>query len=100
MSRTERVVSLNGAWANESVSLPRSPAQPLIVTPTIMSLTDLLLSSLPLFVPLALAVLLIRKTGAFEQRAHRQRVEQLLERIAVAVELSAEKGATQPAGKP
>ena len=51
-----------------------------------MTLTELLISSLPLIVALAVAVWLIRKTGAFEQRAHRKRVEQLLERIAQAVE--------------
>ena len=51
-----------------------------------MTLTELLISSIPLLVVLVVAVLMIRKTGAFEQRAHRQRVEALLERIAKAVE--------------
>ena len=54
-----------------------------------MSLLDLTLSFLPLAAALAVGALLVRKTGAFEQRAHRQRVEQLLERIAVAVEKNA-----------
>ena len=51
-----------------------------------MTMTELLLSLLPLLLMLAIAVWAIRKTGAFEQKAHRQRVEQLLERIAIAVE--------------
>jgi hypothetical protein len=32
------------------------------------------------------AIWVLRKAGAFEQRAHRLRVENLLERIAIAVE--------------
>jgi len=51
-----------------------------------MTLPELLISAIPLLVALAIAVLIIRKTGAFEQRGHRQRVEELLERIARAVE--------------
>lgn len=51
-----------------------------------MTLTELLISSIPLLVALVVAVLVIRKAGAFEQRAHRKRVEELLERIAKAVE--------------
>lgn len=51
-----------------------------------MTFADLMISSVPLLVALALAAVLIRKSGVFEQRAHRQRVEHLLERIAVAVE--------------
>jgi Tfp pilus assembly protein PilE len=51
-----------------------------------MTLVELLVTFIPLLIALAVAVLVIRKTGAFEQRAHRQRVEQLLERIAQAVE--------------
>jgi hypothetical protein len=51
-----------------------------------MNLGELVLLNLPLLLVLAFAVVLVRKTGAFEQRAHRQRVEALLERIAVAVE--------------
>ena len=51
-----------------------------------MTLTELLITSIPLIIALGIAILVIRKTGAFEQRAHRQRVEQLLERIAQAVE--------------
>ena len=51
-----------------------------------MTLTELMITSIPLLVALGIAVLVIRKTGAFEQQAHRQRVEQLLERIAQAVE--------------
>jgi hypothetical protein len=39
-----------------------------------------------MFLALAIVFLLIRKTGAFEQREHRRRVEALLERIAAAVE--------------
>jgi len=51
-----------------------------------MTLTELLISSLPMLIVLAGATLIIRKAGAFEQRDHRKRVEQLLERIANAVE--------------
>lgn len=51
-----------------------------------MSFAEMLLSLLPMFLALAIVFLLIRKTGAFEQREHRRRVEALLERIAAAVE--------------
>ena len=51
-----------------------------------MTLTALLLTSIPLLVVLAFAIVLARKSGAFEQRAHRKRVEELLERIAKALE--------------
>jgi len=51
-----------------------------------MTLTELLISSIPLLLVLVAAVLIIHKTGGFEQRAHRRRVEELLERIAKAVE--------------
>ena len=50
------------------------------------------LAWLPLLVVLGVTILLIRKTGAFQQRAHRKRVEELLERIAIAVE---KNGGTQ-----
>lgn len=53
-----------------------------------MNLGELLLLNLPLILAVAFTAVLIRKTGAFEQRAHRQRVEALLERIALAVENS------------
>jgi hypothetical protein len=46
------------------------------------------LSSLPLLLAVVAMVIVVRKAGVFEQRAHRQRVEALLERIAVAVEKS------------
>ncbi len=51
-----------------------------------MTTIEVLLSSLPMLVVLAIAVVLVKKSGAFEQRAHRKRVEELLERIALAVE--------------
>ena len=51
-----------------------------------MSMSDLLLYLFPTAITLVLAVILIRKTGAFEQRKHREKVEALLERIARAVE--------------
>jgi hypothetical protein len=54
-----------------------------------MTLTDLLISSIPLLIALVAAVLIIRKAGAFEQRAHRKRVEELLERIVRAIEKNA-----------
>jgi hypothetical protein len=51
-----------------------------------MTLTDLLISTVPLLIALVAAVIIITKTGGFEKRAHRRRVEELLERIAKAVE--------------
>lgn len=51
-----------------------------------MTLTELLISAVPLLIALVAAVIIIKKTGGFEQRAHRRRVEELLERIAKAVE--------------
>jgi hypothetical protein len=51
-----------------------------------MSIAEVLLSLLPLVTALALGLLVIWKAGVFQQRAHRQRVEALLERIATAVE--------------
>ena len=51
-----------------------------------MALSDFLVSLVPLLAVLAVTVLLIRRTGAFEQREHRKKVEELLERIAKAVE--------------
>ena len=51
-----------------------------------MTFTDLLISSIPMLIVLVGVVLIVRKSGAFEQRAHRRRVEDLLERIARAVE--------------
>jgi hypothetical protein len=55
-----------------------------------MTLTEWLISFLPLAAVLVVAVVMIRKTGAFEQPEHRKRVEQLLERIARAVEKNRE----------
>jgi hypothetical protein len=51
-----------------------------------MSLIELLYSLVPQLLVLAVVVAVIRRSGVFEQRAHRQRVENLLERIANAVE--------------
>jgi len=51
-----------------------------------MTLSELLLSFVPLVIALAVAVVVIGRTGAFEQRAHRRKIEELLERIATAVE--------------
>ena len=51
-----------------------------------MNLIELLASLVPLLLALAIAVFVIQRAGIFEQRAHRQRVEELLERIATAVE--------------
>lgn len=51
-----------------------------------MTLIELLISSIPLLLVIVAAMVIIQKTGGFEQRAHRRRVEELLERIARAVE--------------
>lgn len=51
-----------------------------------MTFNEILLSLMPTFILGVGCVLLIRKSGVFGQRAHRQRVEELLERIAKAVE--------------
>lgn len=51
-----------------------------------MSLSELILSLLPILITLVLTVIVIRKTGLFEQRKHREKVEALLERIALALE--------------
>jgi preprotein translocase subunit YajC len=54
-------------------------------------MVDYLVAWLPLIISLAVMVFLIRKTGAFQQREHRQRVEQLLERIANAMEKDSQR---------
>ena len=51
-----------------------------------MNLAEVVVVNLPLIIALAAMVFLVRKTGALDQRAHRQRIEALLERIAIAVE--------------
>jgi preprotein translocase subunit YajC len=51
-----------------------------------MSPADILISFLPLILVLVFVVYMIRRTDAFGQKAHRQRIEELLERIAIAVE--------------
>lgn len=51
-----------------------------------MSMFELLLNLLPTALMLAFVIVLIRKSGALEQKQHRKRVEELLERIAQAVE--------------
>jgi hypothetical protein len=56
-----------------------------------MTLTELAISYLPMLFMLALAVVVLQKLGAFQQREHRKRVEELLERIAQAVEASAKQ---------
>ena len=56
-----------------------------------MTLTEYLLSYLPLVLMLVLAGVVMQKLGAFQQREHRARVEALLERIAQAVEASAKQ---------
>jgi len=38
-------------------------------------MTEFLLSWFPLFIMLGVMVFLVRKTGAFQQREHRRRVE-------------------------
>lgn len=51
-----------------------------------MTLNEILLSLMPMLILGVGLVVMVRKSGIFEQRAHRQRVEALLERIAQAVE--------------
>jgi low affinity Fe/Cu permease len=51
-----------------------------------MNTTDLVLYFLPIAITVVLMVFVVRKTGAFDQRQHRKKVEELLERIALAVE--------------
>jgi hypothetical protein len=51
-----------------------------------MIMNEIFLSLVPALVLGVGCVLMVRKSGLFEQRAHRQRVEELLERIAQAVE--------------
>lgn len=53
-----------------------------------MNIMEYLIAYFPFFLILCVMVIIIRKTGAFQQRDHRKRVEQLLERIANAVEKS------------
>ncbi|HKQ26752.1 MAG TPA: hypothetical protein VJT81_20085 [Burkholderiales bacterium] len=54
-----------------------------------MTITEYLISWAPLFLVFVIMLILIRKTGALQQRDHRKKVEQLLERIATAVEKNA-----------
>jgi hypothetical protein len=51
-----------------------------------MQTSEILLSLSPNLILIALAVVILKKSGVFQQQAHRARVEKLLERIAVAVE--------------
>jgi hypothetical protein len=51
-----------------------------------MNYTEFIVSSIPLFLALLAMVYVVKKTGAFKQQEHRKRVEELLERIARAVE--------------
>jgi hypothetical protein len=56
-----------------------------------MTLTEYVISYLPLLLMLVLAAVVLQKQGAFQQREHRARVVALLERIAQAVEASAKQ---------
>lgn len=51
-----------------------------------MTTNEVFLSLMPTLILGVGCVLMVRKSGLFEQRAHRQRIEALLERIAQAVE--------------
>ena len=51
-----------------------------------MTFTELFISIVPTLVIAISGIWLVNKSGVFEQRAHRKRVEALLERIAQAVE--------------
>lgn len=53
-----------------------------------MSLTDIAISFLPLILIFVFVAFMIRRTDAFGQKAHRQKVEELLERIAISIEKS------------
>ena len=54
-----------------------------------MNSFEYILSYLPLALAIAVGIFVVRKSGIFEQREHRRRVEELLERIAKAVEARA-----------
>ena len=51
-----------------------------------MGPTEIFLSFVPVVIAFSLALYLLNKMGAFDQRRHRRHVEALLERIAIAVE--------------
>jgi hypothetical protein len=51
-----------------------------------MSITEMIISLIPMLIVIVVMVVVVRKAGVFQQREHRIRVEQLLERIAKAVE--------------
>jgi hypothetical protein len=56
-----------------------------------MSLAEIFLSYLPLMAAVVFMIVVVRKSGLLQLRSHRQRVEQLLERIAAAVEANNKK---------
>jgi sensor domain CHASE-containing protein len=56
-----------------------------------MSITEMIISLLPILLAIVVMVVVSRKAGVFQQREHRIRVEQLLERIANAVEKNERK---------
>jgi hypothetical protein len=60
-----------------------------------MSLTEYLLSWLPMAVAFVVMIAVIYKAGGFKQQAHRARVEQLLDRIAIAVEKNQNNGTSR-----
>ena len=51
-----------------------------------MTITEMIISLLPMLLAIVVMIVVVRKAGVFQQREHRIRVEQLLERIANAVE--------------
>lgn len=56
-----------------------------------MTFFEFIASYMPLFISIVIMLLIIRKIGGFQQREHRLKVEQLLERIAIAVEKNSHK---------
>jgi hypothetical protein len=56
-----------------------------------MTIFEFIVSYIPLFIIIVIMLLVIRKAGGFQQREHRLKIEQLLERIAIAVEKSEHK---------
>ena len=56
-----------------------------------MTIFEFIVSYIPLIITIAIMLLIIRKAGGFQQREHRLKVEQLLERIAIAVEKNEKK---------
>jgi hypothetical protein len=51
-----------------------------------MTVTEWFISLAPMLLALGAMIFVVRRSGIMQVRAHRRRVEELLERIAIAVE--------------